>query len=207
MSKESLHWVCARRCRIDSLTWILTEGAAGACAFGTGMAATVTVMSAFLKAGDHWCACAPPWLRPCDLEHHQVLRWSQYFGWWCSSIGDKGARRPNPFRAEYAWEYHVATGGILSNANHKDYGLAHSGTVCKRDQDCDDAGGAPYGGYCGAPYGGIVRYPGLPSFPQKELADKYHRDGVHGSMMNFEVKGGTESGRKMMNSINRPWSL
>lgn len=53
----------------------------------------------------------------------------------------------------------------------------------------------------------IVRYPGLPSFPQKELADKYHRDGVHGSMMNFEVKGGTESGRKMMNSINRPWSL
>ena len=53
----------------------------------------------------------------------------------------------------------------------------------------------------------IVRYPGLPSFPQKELADKYHRDGVHGSMMNFEVKGGTESGRKMMNSINRTWSL
>merc|ERR1712188_331641 len=52
-----------------------------------------------------------------------------------------------------------------------------------------------------------VRYPGLASFAQKELADRLHRDGVHGSMMNFEVKGGTESGRKMMNSINRPWSL
>merc|ERR1712146_265211 len=52
-----------------------------------------------------------------------------------------------------------------------------------------------------------VKYPGLASFPQKELADRLHRDGCHGSMMNFEVKGGSASGRKMMNSINRPWSL
>jgi len=53
----------------------------------------------------------------------------------------------------------------------------------------------------------IVRYPGLDSHPQKELADRQHLDGVHGSMLWFEVKGGTESGRSMMNSIQRPWSL
>ncbi|KAL1504079.1 hypothetical protein AB1Y20_010489 [Prymnesium parvum] len=53
----------------------------------------------------------------------------------------------------------------------------------------------------------IVRYPGLDSFPQKELANRQHIDGVHGAMLWFEVKGGTESGRKLMNSIQRPWSL
>jgi len=53
----------------------------------------------------------------------------------------------------------------------------------------------------------IVHYPGLDSFPQKELADRQHIGGVHGAMLWFEVKGGTESGRKLMNSIQRPWSL
>lgn len=28
----------------------------------------------------------------------------------------------------------------------------------------------------------VVRYPGLPSFPQKALADKQHRDGTHGGV-------------------------
>lgn len=53
----------------------------------------------------------------------------------------------------------------------------------------------------------VVRYPGLASFPQKELADRQHKDGLHGAMLWFEVKGGTESGRRLMNSIQRPWSL
>jgi len=52
-----------------------------------------------------------------------------------------------------------------------------------------------------------VRYPGLASHPQKELADRQHIGGVHGAMLWFEVKGGSESGRKLMNSIQRPWSL
>eukprot|EP00924_Labyrinthula_sp_SR-Ha-C_P001119 maker-scaffold_7-snap-gene-14.3-mRNA-1 protein AED:0.10 eAED:0.10 QI:89/1/1/1/0.83/0.71/7/332/400 len=51
----------------------------------------------------------------------------------------------------------------------------------------------------------IVRYPGLESFPQRELALKQHK--LHGSMLWFEVKGGTEQGRKLMDTINRPWSL
>jgi len=53
----------------------------------------------------------------------------------------------------------------------------------------------------------VVQYPGLASFPQKELADRQHLNGVHGAMLWFEVKGGSEAGRQLMNSIQRPWSL
>merc|ERR1712216_643409 len=52
-----------------------------------------------------------------------------------------------------------------------------------------------------------VMYPGLASFPQKELADRQHRNGMHGGMLWFEVKGGVEAGRKLMNTAQRPWSL
>ena len=52
-----------------------------------------------------------------------------------------------------------------------------------------------------------VVYPGLQSFPQKELADKYHRDGLHGGMLWFDVQGGDEAAIKLMNTIQRPWSL
>ena len=51
-----------------------------------------------------------------------------------------------------------------------------------------------------------VCYPGT-VHPQKELADKYHRDGLHGAMMWFELEGGSEAGIKLMNNIHRPWSL
>nr|8BIV_A Chain A, Cystathionine beta-lyase, putative [Toxoplasma gondii]8BIV_E Chain E, Cystathionine beta-lyase, putative [Toxoplasma gondii]8BIW_A Chain A, Cystathionine beta-lyase, putative [Toxoplasma gondii]8BIW_E Chain E, Cystathionine beta-lyase, putative [Toxoplasma gondii]8BIX_A Chain A, Cystathionine beta-lyase, putative [Toxoplasma gondii]8BIX_C Chain C, Cystathionine beta-lyase, putative [Toxoplasma gondii]8BIZ_A Chain A, Cystathionine beta-lyase, putative [Toxoplasma gondii]8BIZ_E Cha len=51
-----------------------------------------------------------------------------------------------------------------------------------------------------------VIYPGIPSFPQKELALKQHKN-VHGGMLAFEVKGGTEAGIRMMNHVPRPWSL
>eukprot|EP00928_Gymnodinium_smaydae_P019421 TRINITY_DN17446_c0_g4_i1.p1 TRINITY_DN17446_c0_g4~~TRINITY_DN17446_c0_g4_i1.p1 ORF type:complete len:427 (+),score=93.67 TRINITY_DN17446_c0_g4_i1:72-1352(+) len=52
-----------------------------------------------------------------------------------------------------------------------------------------------------------VVYPGLASHPQKELADKYHRDGIHGGMLWFDIVGGAAAGTKLMNSIQRPWSL
>lgn len=44
-----------------------------------------------------------------------------------------------------------------------------------------------------------VNYPGLPSHPQYELG-KAQMDGP-GGMMSFELKGGLEAGRKMMNSV------
>jgi len=52
-----------------------------------------------------------------------------------------------------------------------------------------------------------VVYPGLASHPQKELADKYHRNNVHGGMLWFDIVGGSEAGTRLMNSIQRPWSL
>mmetsp|Transcript_18708 Transcript_18708/g.65336 ORF Transcript_18708/g.65336 Transcript_18708/m.65336 type:complete len:428 (-) Transcript_18708:21-1304(-) len=52
-----------------------------------------------------------------------------------------------------------------------------------------------------------VYYPGLASFPQKALADKYHRDGLHGGMLWFDIEGGSAASTKLMNEIQRPWSL
>lgn len=52
-----------------------------------------------------------------------------------------------------------------------------------------------------------VIYPGLASHPQKALADRYHRDGLHGGMLWFDIVGGSEAGTRLMDSIQRPWSL
>merc|ERR1719245_554138 len=52
-----------------------------------------------------------------------------------------------------------------------------------------------------------VIYPGLDSHPQKALADKYHRDGLNGGMLWFDIVGGSAAGTRLMNSIQRPWSL
>ena len=45
-----------------------------------------------------------------------------------------------------------------------------------------------------------IAYPGLASFPQKALADTYMKK--PGSMIAFEIKGGLEAGRKLMNSVH-----
>jgi len=52
-----------------------------------------------------------------------------------------------------------------------------------------------------------VVYPGLASHPQKAIADKYHRDNIHGGMLWFDVEGGSEAAIRLMDSIQRPWSL
>jgi len=49
-----------------------------------------------------------------------------------------------------------------------------------------------------------VCYPGLDSFPQKELADR--QASGHGSMLWFDVHGGVESGKKLMDTLQL-WSL
>ena len=49
-----------------------------------------------------------------------------------------------------------------------------------------------------------VCYPGLDSFPQKELADS--QASGHGSMLWFEVHGGVESGKNLMDRLEL-WSL
>jgi cystathionine gamma-lyase len=52
-----------------------------------------------------------------------------------------------------------------------------------------------------------VCYPGLASHPQKALADRQHRNGMHGGMLWFEVKGGTAAGQKLMDTAEKPWCL
>jgi cystathionine beta-lyase/cystathionine gamma-synthase len=44
-----------------------------------------------------------------------------------------------------------------------------------------------------------VVYPGLESFPQRELAERQHA--AHGGMLAFEVKGGTDAGIAVMNAV------
>jgi cystathionine beta-lyase/cystathionine gamma-synthase len=44
-----------------------------------------------------------------------------------------------------------------------------------------------------------VRYPGLPSFPQYELAQRQHV--AHGGLIAFEVEGGVGAGIRLMNSV------
>jgi cystathionine beta-lyase/cystathionine gamma-synthase len=51
-----------------------------------------------------------------------------------------------------------------------------------------------------------VVYPGT-SHPQKALADKYHKHGIHGCLLTFEVEGGEPAAHKLVDSIGRPWSL
>jgi len=44
-----------------------------------------------------------------------------------------------------------------------------------------------------------IAYPGLPSFPQYELAKKQMK--LPGAMIAFEIKGGLEAGKKLMNTV------
>ena len=44
-----------------------------------------------------------------------------------------------------------------------------------------------------------IYYPGLKSFPQYELAKKQMR--LPGAMIAFEIKGGVEEGKKLMNNL------
>ncbi|MFB1049702.1 O-acetylhomoserine aminocarboxypropyltransferase/cysteine synthase family protein [Paraliobacillus sp. JSM ZJ581] len=49
-----------------------------------------------------------------------------------------------------------------------------------------------------------VNYPGLPSHPSHDLADKY-LSGTYGSIITFGIKGGRDTGRKVIDSIQL-WS-
>lgn len=46
-----------------------------------------------------------------------------------------------------------------------------------------------------------VNFPGLESFPQKALADRQHAEALHGGVVSFELTGGTEAGRAVLNGV------
>ncbi len=52
-----------------------------------------------------------------------------------------------------------------------------------------------------------VGYPGLLCFPQKALADRQHKNGLHGGMLYFVLKGGADASSKFIQSLRRPWSF
>jgi cystathionine beta-lyase/cystathionine gamma-synthase len=262
------------------------EGAAGACCFATGMAASVSVMSAFLKAGDHCVltstsyggtnrvariqfqdfgveftfvdmtdpknvedACkentklifsetpANPTMTLVDVGAISAIAKAKG----CLHVCDTTFATPIILRGldhgcdlviqsttKYYDGHNITVGGAVASATKELDDRIHfvqnmHGNIMSPQvafyqlQTCKTMGLRIRAQSASAqliaefleahPMVEAVRYPGLQSFGQKALADKYHRDGLHGGMMNFEVKGGTESGRKMMNSINRPWSL
>lgn len=46
-----------------------------------------------------------------------------------------------------------------------------------------------------------VSYPGLPSHPSFETAQKYHTKGLYGGILGFGIKGGLEEGKKFINNL------
>lgn len=44
----------------------------------------------------------------------------------------------------------------------------------------------------------VVHYPGLRSHPQADLAARQHARGLHGGVISFEVEGGVEAGRRVL---------
>ncbi|CCM09999.1 Cystathionine beta-lyase [Cardinium endosymbiont cEper1 of Encarsia pergandiella] len=52
-----------------------------------------------------------------------------------------------------------------------------------------------------------VGYPGLLCFPQKGLADRQHKNGLHGGMLYFVLKGVADASSKFIQSLRRPWSF
>eukprot|EP00903_Cladosiphon_okamuranus_P020046 g18413.t1 len=263
------------------------EGAAGgACCLSSGMAATVTVMSAFLKAGDHCvmpdCSYggthnaarvmfsdlgvifsfvdfrdaevvkaairpntklifsetpANPTLTLTDIRAVSAVAKAAGVLHVCdSTFATPVMTKPIELGADMAlqsltkfYDGHNATiGGAVASATKEIndkihfysnihgnilspqaafYVLQHSKTMSLRfRQQCKTAQ-AVAEMLDAHEKVDIVRYPGLASFPQKALADAQHSNGIHGSMLCFEVKGGAEAGRKLMNSVQRPWSL
>eukprot|EP00752_Nemacystus_decipiens_P003070 g2845.t1 len=215
------------------------EGAAGgACCFSTGMAATVTVMSAFLKAGDHCVItdCSYGGTNRAARVMFSDLGVTFSFVDFRDAEVVKAAIRPNTkliFSETPANPTLTLTDIRAVSAVAKAAGILHV---------CDSTFATPimtkpielgadmtlqsltkfYDGH-NVTVGGAVAsatkeindkihfysnvHGNILSFPQKALADAQHGNGIHGSMLWFEVKGGTEAGRKLMNSVQRPWSL
>lgn len=263
------------------------EGGAGAACFGTGMAATVSVMSAFLGQGDHCvitnCSYggtnrvarmqfmkygiefsfvdftdpaiveaaiipgktklifsetpANPTLTLTDLKaisaiakKHGVLHCCDAtFGTplQCKPIA-LGCDMSLHSTTKYFDGHNMTTGGVVTSATKELDEQLHftqnmHGNIMTPDvafktlQTCKtmavrclkqaETAQKVAEFLEGHPMVDVVRYPGLKSFPQKELADRQHDNGFHGSMLWFEVKGGSANGRKLMDSIQRPWSL
>jgi cystathionine gamma-lyase len=262
------------------------ENGVGACAFGTGMAATTSAISATMKAGDHCVIteCSYGGTNRSCREFFTPLGMEFTFCDFTDPENVRKAMKPNtklifsetpanPLLtltdiaevskiAKAAGAYHVvdatfATPVILRPLDHgadmviqsltkyyEGHNIMTGGAVISKTQELADKvkwvqnvhGNIinPFAAFIIAqttktmalrvkqqsatamaiaqflekhPKVTKVNYPGLASHPQKALADKYHRNGLHGGMLWFDIVGGSEAGTKLMNAIQRPWSL
>jgi|EP00670_Eutreptiella_braarudii_P008605 cystathionine beta-lyase/cystathionine gamma-synthase len=262
------------------------ENGVGACCFSTGMAATVTVMSAFLGAGDHCvitdcsyggtnraarimfqkmgvefsfvdftnlkaieAAIKPntklifsetpvnPILKLCDIAAISQLAKSKNILHCCDGTFappcmmralDLGADMALQSTTKYYDGHNMTVGGAVAAATKEIdeqlhfyqnihgnimspmvafFTLQTSKTMSLRLKQQSATAQKVAEFLHEHPNVEVVRYPGLPDFPQKELADRQHLNGMHGGMLWFEVKGGTAAGKKLMDTIQRPWSL
>ena len=53
-----------------------------------------------------------------------------------------------------------------------------------------------------SPHTLLVNYPGLPSHPQRYVAEKQHRSGLGGGMLSFRIKGGPSAAEKFCQSTS-----
>ena len=53
-----------------------------------------------------------------------------------------------------------------------------------------------------SPHTLLVNYPGLPSHPQRHVAEKQHRSGLGGGMLSFRIKGGPLAAEKFCQSTS-----
>merc|ERR1719277_2068023 len=262
------------------------EGGAGACAFGTGMAATTSAISATMKAGDHCVitdcsyggtnrSCrefftplgmeftftdfrdpenvrkamkpntklvfsetpANPVLTLCDIEEiskiakaggaKHVVDATFATPVICRPL-DHGADMTIQSLTKYYEGHNVMTGGaVISKTDElaakvkwvqnvhgniiNPFAAFHimqtTKTMALRVRKQSENAMAIATFLESHPKVTKVVYPGLASHPQKAIADKYHRDNLHGGMLWFDIVGGSVAGTKLMDSIQSPWSL
>jgi len=265
----------------------LLENAAGACCFSTGMAATVTVMSAFLAQGDHCvitdCSYggtnrvarkqfmqygitfsfvdfrdpkiveeaiepgttklvfsetpANPTLTLTDLEAVSAIAKKHGILHVCDATFatpimlkplDLGCDMSLHSTTKYFDGHNMTVGGVVSSktkelderlhfvqnmhgnimAPHTAFLTLQSSKTMAIRCEKQAANAQKIAEFLEKhPKVETVQYPGLASFPQKALADKQHANGFHGGMLWCEIKGGIAAGRKLMDSVQRPWSL
>merc|ERR1719491_1487383 len=262
------------------------EGGVGACAFGTGMAATTAAISATMKAGDHCVitecsyggtnrSCrefftplsmeftfvefrdpqnvrkamkpntklvfsevpANPLLTLCELDEISEIAHDGGAKHVCDSTFatpvilrplDHGCDMVIQSLTKYYEGHNMMTGGAViskdeaTHATVKHMQNIHgniinpfaafiiaqtSKTMALRVRQQSATAMAMATWLEAHPKVEKVYYPGLASFPQKALADKYNRNGIHGGMLWFDIVGGSDAGTKLMNAIQRPWSL
>ncbi|KAJ8608388.1 hypothetical protein CTAYLR_008148 [Chrysophaeum taylorii] len=263
------------------------ENAEGACCFSTGMAATVTVMSAFLNQGDHCVLTDCSYGGTNRVARKQFMNYGIEFSFVDFRDPDNVAKAIIPGKTKLIFSETPAnptltlTDVAAVSAIAQKHGILHvcdatfatplmlkpidlgcdmslhsttkyfdghnmtvGGVVASKTKELDERlhfvqnmhGNimTPYTAFVtlqnsktmqirclkqaenatavaeflqGHPKVDTVQYPGLASFPQKALADKQHLNGFHGGMLWCEVKGGIAAGRKLMDSVQRPWSL